>query len=194
MKKLFLTIAVFSILLLIGCQENSITDPIQDTQIQKNEKPLVNRGTMILEGILADPSQMFNSYLEIRGGIDFVHETILVDPIQPSHQQYVTLNLSVNAEIYNLNPSRTWKISTKTEDVIYVSEDDIYQLVKSFPIQDRSDGMVLVCSFLVTANGVRLNTMWLAEPEDDFTFNKTNELDPVTMPPVQLSQNLINQE
>ena len=36
MKNLFLTLAVFSVLLLIGCQENSITDPIQDYGITKN--------------------------------------------------------------------------------------------------------------------------------------------------------------
>ena len=187
MKKLSLTIAVFSVLLLIGCQENSITDPIQDTQIQKNENPLVQRGIIELEGILEVPGQT-NLFLEINGQVEYVHELFLVDPIPPAPQHYVSLSLQVNAGLSDPYSERHpyWLISSKSQDIIYVSEDGVYQLVKSFPIQDRSDGMVLVCSFLVTTEGVGLSEMWLAAYED--TFNKNIESDPVTYPPVKINK------
>ena len=191
MKKLFLITVVFSALLLIGCQENSITDPIQDagsSEVQKQDYPHVQRGTMILEGILLDPSQTLNSYLQIRGGIDFVHEMMFVDPIPPAPQSYVSLNLSVNAEIRDPNSpnGRTWVISVRTEDIIYVPEEGIYLLEKSFPIQDRTDRLVLVCRFLVTTDGVGLSERWLAFQSD--TFNKSGDSDPFPMPPVRVTE------
>ncbi len=194
MKNLLLTIAVFSVLFIIGCGESSITDPLQvkgPADVQKSDRPLVNQGTITLEGMLVDPSVPFTSYLQIRGEIEYVHELILVDPIPPAPQYYVLLNLSINAVLNDpYSPQDPiWPISTKTEDVIYVSEDGIYLLDKTFPLQDRSDGMVLVCRFLVTTDGVGLSEMWLAIPED--TFNKSSESDPFTMPPVQ---NLIIRE
>ncbi len=187
MKKLSLTIAVFSVLLLIGCQENSITDPIQDAELQKNDNPLVQQGIIELEGILEVPGQT-NLFLEINGQVEYVHELFLVDPIPPAPQHYVSLSLQVNAELSDPNSEGYLHltISSESQEVIYVSEEGIYQLVKSFPIQHSSDGLVLVCSFLVTTEGVGLSEMWLAAYED--TFNKNIDPDPFTMPPVEITE------
>jgi len=184
MKNLFLTIVVFSVLFIIGCQENSITDPVQQ-ELQKTDDPSILSGTILLEGILEVPGQT-NLFLEINGQVEYVHELFLVDPIPPAPQHYVSLSLQVNAGLSDPYSERHpyWLISSKSQDIIYVSKGGIYQFVTSFPIQDRSDGMVLVCSFLVTTEGVGLSKMWLAAQED--TFNKTIELDPVTYPPVQI--------
>jgi hypothetical protein len=169
MKNLFLTIVVFSVLLLIGCQENSITDPIQDIgkqEIQKTDDPSVLSGTITLEGRLEIPN-LPNSFLQITGQIVYIHRIELLDPIPPAPQYYVSLSLSVNADLIDpFSPTDpVWTITDKSTDVIYVSEEGIYLLDKTFPIQDRSDGMVLVCRFLVTTDGVGLNEMWLAVPE-----------------------------
>ena len=189
MKKLMFSTTIFLILFAVGCQENSITDPIQDTQIQKNENPLVQRGVIELEGILEVPGQT-NLFLEINGQVEYVHELFLVDPIPPAPQHYVSLSLQVNAGLSDPYSERhpDWLISNKSQDIIYVSENGVYQLVKSFPIQDRSDGMVLVCSFLVTTEEIGLSEMWLATPED--TFNKSGESNPFTMPPVEINKSI----
>jgi hypothetical protein len=187
MKNLFLTIVVFSVLLLIGCQENSITDPVQQ-ELQKTDDPSILRGTILLEGILEVPN-LPNSYLSINGQVGYVHRIELLDPISTATQHNVSLSLQVNAGLSDPYSERHpyWLISSKSQDIIYVSEDGIYQFVTSFPIQDRSDGMVLVCSFLVTTEGVSLSAMWLAAQED--TFNKTIELDPpVSLPPVLINK------
>ena len=57
MKKLLFSLVVFSGLLLIGCQENNITDPISSESIQKDQPTGGNviTGSIPLEGILAIP-------------------------------------------------------------------------------------------------------------------------------------------
>ena len=171
MKKLFLTTVIFSVLFIIGCQENSITDPIGDVgqqDLQKDDVPLVHQGFIELEGILEVPG-LPNSFLEINGQIEYLHKLVFVDPIPPAPQHYVSLRLQVNAELMDpFSPEDPiWTITDRTEDVIYVSEEGIYLLVKYYSIQDREDGLLLACRFLVTTDGVGLNEIWLVIPEGD---------------------------
>ena len=197
MKKLMFSTTIFLILFAVGCQENSITDPIQDAELQKNEEPLVHQGTIILEGILVDPSVPFNNYLTISGAVNFVHTfehtAVYQENILPITETYVLLHLSILAEIRDPNSLEdiTWNVTGNSEDIIYVSEDGIYLLEKSFPIQGREDGMVLVCRFLVTTDGIGLNEMWLKKGADISTINNLNknvEPDPFPMPPVQITE------
>ncbi len=188
MKNLLLTIAVFSVLFLIGCQENSITEPTQDKELQKTDDPSVLSGTITLEGILEIPN-LSNSFLNINGQGGYVHRIELLDPIPTAPQYYISLNLQVNAELMDpFSPTDPiWTITDRTEDMIYVSEEGIYLLEKTFSIQDRSDGLLLVCRFLVTTDGVGLNEMWLAIPEGNSTINNLNKTinpDPVIYPPI----------
>ena len=166
MKKFFLTTVVFSVLLLIGCQENPITDPIDQQDLQKTDDHLVHRGFIELDGILEVPGQP-NSFLEINGQLGYVHRLVFVDPIPPAPQHYVSLSLQVNAELMDpFSPEDPiWIITDRTEDVIYVSEDGIYLLEKYYSIQYREDGLLLARRFLVTTDGVGLNEMWLVIPE-----------------------------
>ena len=200
MKNLLLTIVVFSVLLLIGCQENSITDPIQETGIQKTDDPSVTTGTIVLEGMLQDPHPIMNSYYIITGEIQYQHTLQYLDPIPPNPQYIVSLNLSTSANFTYLctvcSPQSdnvsVGTISLETNDNFYVSEGGIYFLEKTFPIQGRDDGMVLVCKFMVTTDGVGLNEMWLELKEGSQTHNKLTknvEPDPVTYPPVVNNQN-----
>jgi hypothetical protein len=169
MKKFFLTAVALSVLLLIGCQENSITDPIGDVgqqDLQKNDDPLVHQGIIELNAILEVPD-LTNSFLQISGQIEYVHELVFVDPIPPAPQYYVSLSFQVNADLsdpYSEN-HQDLTISSESQDVIYVSEDGIYLLEKSFTVRGRNDGMILLCRFLVTTDGVGLNEMWLVLPE-----------------------------
>jgi hypothetical protein len=203
MKKLFLSTVVFSVLVITGCQENSITDPIDQQDLQKNDDPLVHQGTITLNDLLLDPSVSIENYLTISGQIDYVHRIELVDPIPPAPQYYVSLSLSVNASLTSSTDSPnepTMVVTSESEDIMYVSEDGIYLLEKSFPIRGRveDDGMFLFCRFLVTTDGVGLNEMYLALPEGNSNYvSSRNDLgrDEVPNPPniypskdVQISQ------
>lgn len=187
MKDLLLTLVAFSVLLLIGCQENSITDPIQNTELQKTDDPAVTTGTISLEGLLVLPGG-FQTYFSIEGQINYIHELVLLDPAPPAPQYYIDLNLTMKA---SLNDGvNTFRILSQSEDYIYVSEDGIYLLEETFTVIGRNDGLVLVCRFLVTTDGIGLNAMWL-ELSDDPTTNELNKNvgpEPVTYPPVVNNQ------
>ena len=159
------SLIVFSVVFVIGCQENSITDPVSTESINKSQirEGIFSRGTIPLEGILVQPGG-FNSNLSIKGQIEFTHKLVIPDQDSSEPPYNVSLNLSVNAILTNseLPIGFKWHISENTRDNFYVSEDGIYILEKSFPVLDRKDGLVLVCRFLVTTDGIGLNAKWLA--------------------------------
>jgi len=201
MKNLLLTLAVLFGLLLIGCQENSIVDPLQDTQLLKTDDPSLTTGTIVLEGVLQDPHPVMNSYYIISGEIQYQHTLEILDPIPPNPQYIIYLDLSVSANFTYLctvcvpqfDEVSAGTILFESNDGFYVPEEGIYMLEKTFPIQGRIDGMVLKCSFLVTTDGIGLNEMWLeineGTPEIN-NLNKNVEPDQVTYPPVENNQNI----
>ena len=165
MKKFIFSLVISSVLFLIGCQENSITDPVQE-DLQKNDP---GRGTIALEGDLADPRVLLDdnriNHLTILGAVKFEHRFEYTDAAPPAAQQYVSLSLSMNAELQDRNSPEDviWSLSGKSRDIIYVSDnsDRNYMLYKYYTVQGSDDGMRLVCRFLVTTNGVDLNEYWL---------------------------------
>lgn len=189
MKKLLISLVVFSVLFAIGCQENSITDPISIESINKNQTTgeTVIRGSIPLDGILVLPG-LANNYFSIEGRINYTHELVLVDPIPPAPQYYININLSVSAVLTNVFQSghNTWTISSESQDVVYVPRFGFYLLEKSFPVLGRNDGMVLVCRFLVTINGVSLDAKWLAFSDDHGINKVSGQQDPLTLPPVEV--------
>jgi hypothetical protein len=199
MKNLLLTIVTFSVLLLIGCQENSITDPIQGTGIQKTDDPTVRTGTIALEGMLQDPHPVMNSYYIINGEIQYQQTVVMLDPIPPNPQYSVSLSLSVSADFTYLctvcepqsDNASVGSIAIETNDNFYVPNGGTFILRKSFPILGRDDGMVLTCSFLVTIDGVTLSELWLDLNDGNHTQNELNKNvgpDPITYPPVVRNQ------
>lgn len=198
MKNLLFTLVSFSVLLLIGCQENSITDPIQNTELQKTDDPTVTTGTIPLEAMLQDPHPVMNSYYIINGEIQYQHTLQLLDPIPPNPQYIIYLDLSVSANFTYLctvcepqfDEVSAGTILIESNDGFYVSEEGIYMLEKTFLIQGRDDGMVLKCRFMVTTDGIGLNAMWLELSDDPTTneLNKNVDPEPVTYPPVVNNQ------
>jgi hypothetical protein len=175
---------------MIGCQENSITDPMQFDQtgdIQKTSDQNVNSGIITLEGMLQNPYPVMNSYYIINGEIHYQQTLQYIDPAPPNPQYLISLDLSVTANLTDFctvcEPPTTGisagTISIETNNIIYVPEDGdgTSSLEKSFPIQGRTDGMVLMCKFNVTTVNIELNAMWLMLPDmNDITANQTNNL------------------
>ena len=186
MKQFLSSLALFFVLLTTGCQENSITDPILTESVQKVQttSEAFTSGVIPLEGLLLIPGG-FQSYFSIRGEINYTHELVLLDPAPPAPQYYIDLNLSVRATLTD-EGHNAFRISSQSEDIIYDSGDRTYILQKSFPVLGRNDGMVLVCRFLVTTDGIGLNAKWLAF-NDDHRVNKNSVTgDPFTLPPVRI--------
>lgn len=166
MKKLLISLVVFSVLFIIGCQENSITDPVSTESINKNQTTgeTFTSGSIPLKGLLIVPGG-FQSYYDIQGQINYTHQLVFLDPMPPAPQYYIDLDLSVRANLTD-EGNNTFRNSSTSEDNIYVSDDGISLLEKFFPVLGRTDGMVLVCRFLVTTDGIGLHSMWLAFNDD----------------------------
>ena len=191
MKNLLLTLVVFSVLLLIGCQENSITDPMSPESINKDQisAGTLTSGTIPLEGILVVPGNG-QTYYSIDGDINYTHQLVTSDPIPPAQQYHIYLDLSVNAELINTSQSTPVRlsISSDSEDIFYVSEEGIYILEKSFVVQGTNNELALVCRFIVTTENVSLNSKWL-EVNAENELGKTGTTgDPLTLPPVQINK------
>ncbi len=167
MKILYLLILVFSILLLTGCQDNSITDPLTTEAVNKNKIPgPYQHGFIPLERMLNDPYPIGNSFYVITGQIEYEHSLV--------SQNHVSLRLLTNANLQYLctvcSPSQddvhSAFISNDSEDYLLINEEYII-LEKTFIIQSRKDGMVLKCRFRVSTSTMELNAMWLALPDQD---------------------------
>jgi hypothetical protein len=186
MKSLFMSLAAAFVLFVIGCQDNSIIDPVLTESINKNQTTSSNiiRGSIPLEGILVVHGG-FQTYYGIEGQINYTHELFPLDPAPPAPQYYINLNLSLRATLTD-EGHNAFRISSRSEDIVYDSGDGTSILQKSFPVLGRNDGMVLVCRFLVTTDGVGLNARWLAF-SDGHGINKNSVPgDAVTYPPVRI--------
>jgi hypothetical protein len=169
MKNLLLTLAVFFGLLLIGCQENSITDPVSTEFSNKSQTAgnNITSGTIPLGDLLVLPGG-FQTYYTIEGQIDYTHELFLLDPIPPAPQYYIEVNLSIRAKLSN-GVDKLY-ISTTSIDKIYVSEEGIVILEKVYPVLGGNNGLLFICRYLVTTDGLGLNEMFLKDSYDDPTL------------------------
>ena len=176
MKSLLLTVFVFSVLFIIGCKENSITDPVPAESINKDQ----NTGPYLhdfisLEWALNDPYPIGNSHYIISGLIEYDLRIIYVDPMLPTAQRYASLYFVTNADFRYLctvcSPPEEDKlagfISDVSEEFVPLRVNCVSLLEKTFTIQGREDGMVLKCRFLVRTDGIELSAMWLALPDNN---------------------------
>src|SRR5690606_22680921 len=119
----------------------------------------------------------------INGEIQYQHVLQFLDPIPPNPQYVVSLDLSGSANFTYLctvctpqsDDELVGAISVETHDKVYVPETGNYNLVRSYEILGRNDGMVLKCSFHVTSEGIGLNTMWLELSDGNQSQNELNK-------------------
>ncbi len=169
MKKLLLPLVVLLVLFMIGCQENSITDPVSTQgNPEKNSSSTIS-GTIQLQGNLDNPYPVLNSYISIDGTVDYQMTINLLDPIPPNPQEIISVQLNANAELTNvctvcippISESYAGTISAETRDNFYPTNDEVLTITKTFPVLNRDDDMVLKCTFLVSSTEITLQAMWL---------------------------------
>lgn len=169
MKTTMLVLNLLATILIVGCQDNSITDPITAaaSEGQQLSKPQpVN--SLALHAIVREPGNDLNSFVEITGVV--AYQTILVplDPIPPNPQFAVILTLNADAEVRSYNPrvpfSPVWHVLGSSTEWVPVPESGNAFVTKSYKINGRSDGMLLKVKFQVTLTSVELSSMWLELP------------------------------
>ncbi len=176
MKKSLFSLVVFSVLLVVGCRENSITDPIPaSADINKtSDSPVM--GTIQLQGRLENPYPVFNSFFVIDGEINYQITSLNLDPIPPNNQQVITVQLSAYAELNSvctvcMSPeAETFAgvISAETSDVINFTDDSNHSFSKTFKVQKNANDMILICSFFISPEGITLNGMRLELIDQDY--------------------------
>ncbi len=175
MKKLLLILVSCFVLFALGCQDNLLTEPLSSQVAEKDrfQEGTYHHGFIKLDGMLADPSRPFNCCLEIRGVIEYEHIQILPDHKQQSTPYYVTLRLSIDAEVFDpgLPTVPTWPVIEISIDKIDVQPGQVQSLIKYFRVHGRDDVMYLVCNFIVTTEDVKLDGMWLKCNQYNFTNN-----------------------
>lgn len=167
MKKIFFALVIFSLLILIGCQDNSNTNPVSFGSINKIQTPTnteITRGRIPLDRILVLPG-LGNTYYQLNGSISFIEEYSKFNRKQNTINYNVMLRMDIDATLTDTDlPDHihnSWNIVKDSEDKIYVSEEGVYILEKIYPVQGRTDGLNLICKFLVTTDGVELNSIKL---------------------------------
>jgi len=180
MKKLFLSLVVFSILFVIGCQENTITDPLstessetQSITTETADKNLPQDYQDVPEIIRFEkelpspyPNLAPKSFV-VAGTIEVDHKVWQLDPIPPNPQYHVKVGLSMDAEMNSTagQERNRWFIKGNTENTIFFTGDEVFTLTKYYTVAGRSDRMQLVCEFEVTVRGVALLDMELRLPK-----------------------------
>ena len=173
MKNLFLFFVAVSVLFVMGCQENTITDPETIESTSKAQQDLSRQGTITLERVLADPYPVMNSYFILNGEIEYDYrlEVINSDPAVQQYSGSIQLNIFAGLTYLctvcsqnNEEPTAGF-ISSRSTDTVTLTENGKTILEKSYLIQGREDGMVLMCRFLVTTSDISIAEMFLVLPE-----------------------------
>jgi hypothetical protein len=169
MKNYLLALVVTSSLLLslIGCQDNSINNPVSSESTNKASPPGVNilRGSIILEHKLVDLVRINNYYFVSGKLITLKNQNENLSATMPGYD--VKLNISLDAilkEIFtNLDPN-SWNIRSNSVDHFYLNTRGSYTLVKIYPIDGAPNRIELVCTFEATTQGLKLESVVLSSP------------------------------
>ena len=164
MKKLLFSLVFFSLVLIIGCRENITTDPLSG--LMKKSGEMLNERIKICCPV-CDP---LSGVCNVNGYVDYLHQ-IIADPENESGVYTILLNLEMNSELCDkcMRVHLDWAIKGFSEDTVYVSEEGIAIVDKTYLISNRND-IILCVQYLVTTEGIGIPNMWLQEvdkPEVD---------------------------
>lgn len=160
MKNLFLILAVFSLALLIGCQENMINEPAGS--LDKSDDNFLTTNTLKLNNDVRDP---FYGMCKLTGRVTYALQVVNAT-MNPIGLEQTSVQITMDAELNDLfgMAHLEWRIQGRSNDVLYVSEEGIQLLEKTYPITNRTD-LVLLVNYLVTTEGVGIATVNLVPLE-----------------------------
>jgi hypothetical protein len=160
MKTFFVTLIAFSLVLIIGCQENTVNEPAD--VLLKHDDNLVTANKLKLNYELSDP---LYSSSKLSGTVSYVH-TIINRTINPIGLKEISLHIEMNSELYDhLGLMHLeWIVQGRSEEIFYVSEEGILLVEKSYWITNRND-VVLLVQYLVTTDGVGISNVSLTPLE-----------------------------
>lgn len=149
MKNLIVIAISLSLALMIGCQENLITDP-ENSALLKGKAPEVKSLKISYE-----IKDLTYGVCNLSGRVNYTHEvtSMTMNPRQGLYE--ISLSLYMNSVLCDKLGlvHLEWRAEGRSNEIVTVSEDGILLLEKTYKITNRPD-VVLLVKYLVTTNGV----------------------------------------
>ena len=160
MKTIFVNLVAFLLVLILGCQENGINEPAN--VLMKDSETLSTSNIIKLNYDLRDP---ISGTSTLSGRVSYSIQ-LITEGMGPraSNQFKIQINMKSKLEDRFGMTHMEWRVEGRSEDVVYVSEDGILLLQKTYPITNRTDVIVLV-QYLVTTDGIGISSLALVPLE-----------------------------
>ena len=164
MKTFFVTLAAFSLALIIGCQENLINEP-ENSLLKKNEISTSATTTTNSIKICCEVRDPQYGSCNLNGCVKYVHQ-IINRAMNPMGLYEISLKLHMYSKLCDKlgMVHLEWRAEGKSDDIVYVSEEGILLVEKTYWITNRND-VVLLVRYLVTTDGVGISSVNLVPLE-----------------------------
>ena len=183
MKNLFILLIIFSFFM-IGCQENSITDPVTNddvNQVKIDDPEEILQGVIQLDRVLKDPYPIGNSFYKIIGQLNYTFRKIDLSSDALYKKPHNIIHIQIDADLQYI--CTVCQPSPEDNLAGYLSEEDnsyidfvantTFILAKTYSISGREDGMELHLQLAISEKEVELNKMWLALSDKDAIHRNT---------------------
>jgi hypothetical protein len=165
MKIFFLIPVVLFLSLLLGCQENPVSQ-FEASPILKVKPPTEQSIKLCCE--LKDP---YSNVCNLNGRVNYVFN-IIKNTMYPRAITLISLRINIYASLCDklrMMPC-VWFIEGKSDEIVQVSEEGILLLEKSYSITNRND-VVLLVKYMVTTNGMGISSVDLVPIERKISEN-----------------------
>jgi len=176
MKKFFVGSIILSLFLLLSCKDNSLNNPVSpDMNVVQKSTDNLKTGEIPLDQILTVPGITETSY-QLNGNISYREDVFPTNFSTSTSKPDINLELSIDGKLYDPDNSKKdiWDVVGNSDQEIYVSQDGIKLLNKSYLVSGRKDGLQLVCTFLVTTDRVSLSSAQLSYADHKAGLNGTD--------------------
>lgn len=160
MKTIFVTLVAFLLVLIIGCQENGINEP--SNVLTKDSESLSTSNMIKLNYDLRDP---ISGTSTLSGRVTYSIQ-LITEGMGPRASNQLIIKIYMNSILEDRfgMAHLEWRVESRSEEAVYVSEDGILLLQKTYSITNRTDVVVLV-KYLVTTNGIGIASLALVPLE-----------------------------
>lgn len=164
MKKLFFFTTFTLIILLFGCDNKTVNNPVSPNSVDKSTTNVntIKSGDISVDTKLIDPIGYKNDY-KVDGNINYTEELLRNNSVTTALGYEARLAITITATLTDNSLStgkvEIWKISDENESLINVPTSGSNEFVKSYPVIGSSEGLILVCTFEATTHGLLLKNV-----------------------------------
>jgi len=160
MKRIFFTLVIFSLALLLGCQEKLINEP-EFTSLEKRSES-VTKNALKICCEMQDP---FYQICRLNGCVYYSNQIMAISMNPIGNRTYeLALHLEINLDLCDLlgMVHLPWEVKGCCDESVCINEGEEVILQRYYEISNRSD--VLLCvNYIVTLEGIVIGKTWLEQ-------------------------------